>query len=109
MLKIKFWRIENVILMKILEQGDEIVRGCGEFFEGDVVLRSHARPQIYKREIYLQGHSMDYDGKCVSLELNSAEEAKSVLKSYVKTIKAYNTSLGKTESGTDDIETVVAE
>lgn len=27
MLKIKFWRIENVIVMKILEQGDEIVRG----------------------------------------------------------------------------------
>ncbi len=27
MLKIKFWRIENVLLMKVLEQGEEIKRG----------------------------------------------------------------------------------
>ena len=27
MLKIKFWRIENVLLMKVLEQGNEIKRG----------------------------------------------------------------------------------
>lgn len=27
MLKIKFWRVENVLLMKVLEQGDEIKRG----------------------------------------------------------------------------------
>ena len=28
MLKVKFWRIENVVVMKILEQGDEIKRGA---------------------------------------------------------------------------------
>lgn len=27
MLKIKFWRVENVLLMKVLEQGDGIKRG----------------------------------------------------------------------------------
>lgn len=27
MLKIKFWRLENVIVMKILEQGDKIKIG----------------------------------------------------------------------------------
>lgn len=26
MLKIKFWRVENVLLMKVLEQGDGIKR-----------------------------------------------------------------------------------
>ena len=31
MLKIKFWRIENVLLMKVLEQGNEIKRGDFKF------------------------------------------------------------------------------
>ena len=32
MLRVKFWRIENVVLMKVLEQGAEIKRGCEKFF-----------------------------------------------------------------------------
>lgn len=33
MLKVKFWRIENVVLMKVLEQGDEINKGIGCFYQ----------------------------------------------------------------------------
>lgn len=33
MLKVEFKQIENVVLMKVLEQGAEIELGCGCFFE----------------------------------------------------------------------------
>ena len=33
MLEVEFKQIENVVLMKVLEQGDEIKLGCGCFFE----------------------------------------------------------------------------
>ena len=37
MLKIKFWRIENVLLMKVLEQGEEIKRWDFKFCESNVI------------------------------------------------------------------------
>lgn len=33
MLKVKFWRVENVVLMKVIEQGEEIKRNCGEIYK----------------------------------------------------------------------------
>ena len=54
MLKIKFWRIENVILMKILEQGDEIERGNFGFEASNgVKLRSATYPQICTSKLFI--------------------------------------------------------
>lgn len=48
MLKVEFKQIENVVLMKVLEQGDEIELNSGCFFEyGDVKLCSASHPQIF--------------------------------------------------------------
>lgn len=109
MLKIKFWRIENVIVMKILEQGDEIKRGCGEFFKHEGIgIRSGAYPHLYSNEISVYGTDSGCANKYVSISYDNTDRAKEILQKYVDAIKAYNASLGKTESE-DDIETVVAE
>lgn len=111
MLKIKFWRIENVIMMKVLEQGDEIKRGRGIFFQHEgVELRSCAYPCLYTNEILVCGHNQSQDNRCSSLELDNIEKAKSTLRKYIAVIKAYNQKLilSDERSEDDDIEVVVA-
>lgn len=112
MLKIKFWRIENTIVMKILEQGDEIKRGRGSFFQHEgVELRSCAYPCLYTNEILVCGHNQWQDNRCSSLELDNIEKAKSTLRKYIAVIKAYNQKLilSGDNQNEDDIEEVIAE
>ncbi len=111
MLKIKFWRIENVILMKILEQGDEIERGKFEFEASNGVdLGAQIEPQIGNKKIFLRGELINHDTQVVSKYFNTSEEAKERLKSYVEAIKEYNNSLQQPAAeDVEDIETVIAE
>ena len=49
MLKIKFWRIENSIAMKVSNQGEEIKRGDFEFNASNgITIKSNSHPQITK-------------------------------------------------------------
>ena len=108
MLKIKFWRIENVILMKILEQGDEIERGKFEFKASNgVKLRSVTNPQICTSELFIQGEFESFDKNVEICTYNTSEEAKEWLKAYVEAVKEYNNRLQHTTA--EDIETVIAE
>ena len=112
MLKIKFWRIENVVLMKVLEQGDEITRGCGEFFRhGDIVLRSWLKPAMYEDELFVKGNDFAKDEIVTGRYFDTVDEAKQRIKAYVEAVRAYNASLqGESENtADDDIETVIAE
>ena len=111
MLKIKFWRIENVILMKILEQGDEIERGKFEFeASNDVKLCSQLEPEIDDKKIYLRGTNISWDKQVVNSYFGTSEEAKERLKSYVEAVKEYNNSLQQSAAeDVEDIETVIAE
>lgn len=111
MLKIKFWRIENVILMKILEQGDEIERWNFEFKASNGIgLYSRLDPEIADERIYLRGRDISQDTQVVIEYFNTSEEAKERLKSYVEAVKEYNDSLQHTSAeDIEDIETVIAE
>ena len=111
MLKIKFWRIENVILMKILEQGDEIERGRFEFKASNgVKLRSVTYPQICTSELFIQGKFESFDKDVEICTYNTSEEAKACLKSYVEAVKEYNDSLQQPAAeDVEDIETIIAE
>ena len=111
MLKIKFWRIENIILMKILEQGDEIERGKFEFEASNgMSLSSRVKPEIDDTEIFLRGRDISRDARVVSEYFNTSEEAKEQLKAYVEAVKEYNNSLQQpTAKDVEDIETVIAE
>ena len=111
MLKIKFWRIENVILMKILEQGNEIERGEFRFEASNgIVLRSGTEPAIANKTIYLRGKDISEGTQVVGKYFNTSEFAKEQLKAYVEAIKEYNNSLQHpTTEDIEDIETVIAE
>ena len=111
MLKIKFWRIENVILMKILEQGDEIERGKFEFEASNgVKLQSRHNPVMHNKTIYLRGRDISHDAQVISEYFNTSEEAREQLKAYVEAVKEYNNSLEHpTAEDGEDIETVIAE
>lgn len=111
MLKIKFWRIENVILMKILEQGDEIERGNFSFKASNgVSLCSGLVPEIADERIYLRGRDISQDTQVVNKFFDTSEEAKVCLKAYIEAVKEYNDNLQHTTTGcVKDIETIIAE
>lgn len=58
MLKVKFWKTENVVLMKMLEQGNEICRGMGIFYkdkETGLILTSNLYATISRDILYVRG------------------------------------------------------
>lgn len=111
MLKIKFWRIENVILMKILEQGDEIERGKFEFEASNgVEFLSVKNPALSCDTIYLRGRSKELDENVSAFDCVGREGAEAQLKAYAEAVKEYNNSLEHpTAEDVEDIETVIAE
>lgn len=111
MLKIKFWRIENVILMKILEQGDEIERGNFGFEASNGVnFLSAMNPALSHDMIYLRGGSIELDETISTYDCITNEGAKARLKAYVEAVKECNNSLQHTAvEDVEDIETVIAE
>lgn len=94
MLKVEFKQIENVVLMKVLEQGDEIELGCGCFFEcGDVKLCSASHPQIFLYSLYVKGKSERAQDTYASMSFNTPEEAAEYIAKFTECIDAYNDSV----------------
>lgn len=94
MLKVEFKQIENVVLMKVLEQGDEIELGCGCFFEhNDVKLCSVSYPQIYPYSLYVKGKSEHTQDTYASVSFNTPEEAAEHIVKFTECINAYNESV----------------
>ena len=85
MLKIKFWRIENVVLMKVLEQGEEIKRGCGEFFRTDYLgLVSMYNPGILINKLLVRGKDEEDDNMVISWVSKIAKKQNSTSKGQPK-------------------------
>lgn len=112
MLKIKFWRIENVVLMKILEQGDEIRRECGAFYrDGDITLHSKIRPELTTTGMFVRGCYDHADNNVSAKAFDTVEDAKTALSKYIHAISEYNRTHAETAKpkSEDDIETIIAE
>lgn len=110
MLKIKFWRIENVLLMKVLEQGEEIKRGDFKFCASNgIKVMSICSPELTPAFINIRGHAKEYDDNIVPRECINAEEAKAMLARYIEAVREYNSTLPVENKDTDDIEIVIAE
>ena len=93
MLKVEFKQIENVVLMKVLEQGDEIELGCGCFFEyGDIKLCSVSYPQIHPYSLYVKGKSECSQDVYGSISFDTPEEASECIMKFTECIDAYNKS-----------------
>ena len=94
MLKVEFKQIENVVLMKVLEQGNEIELNSGCFFEcGDVKLCSASHPQIFLYSLYVKGKSERAQDTYASMSFNTPEEAAEHIVKFTKCIDAYNESV----------------
>lgn len=94
MLKVEFKQIENVVLMKVLEQGDEIELGCGRFFEHNgIKLLSVDYPQICSSLLYVKGESDDVQDVYGSISFNTPEEASEHIAKFTECIDAYNDSV----------------
>ena len=98
MLKVEFKQIENVVLIKVLEQGDEIKLGCGCFFEhNDVKLCSLSHPQIHPYSLYVKGKSECPQDVYKSISFNTPEEAAEYIVKFTECIDAYNESVKEKE------------
>lgn len=94
MLKVEFKQIENVVLMKVLEQGNEIKLGCGCFFEhNDVKLCSLSYPQIFSHSLYVKGKSECPQDVYGSISFDTPEEASECIMKFTECIDAYNESV----------------
>ena len=111
MLEIKFWRIENSIVMKVLNQGEEIERGNFEFKASNgIVIKSDNRPLIASNHFFVRGANKEFDNMTSADAWFSVETAKKTLKMYIEAIQEYNNSLSlqKSEDIGKDIEVVIA-
>lgn len=107
MLKIKFWRIKNVLLMQVLEQGNEIKRFCAS---NGIEVKSLCRPELIPDIIYVRGCEEEYDDNIAPCEYSNSEEAKEMLARYIEAVREYNSILQKKEAVDDEtIEVVIAE
>lgn len=128
MLKIKFWRIENVVLMKVLEQGDEIKLGDGEFFNCSKafhrspynlcvhLISKYSEPHIFlatPSDIYInvRGPKKEFDDIITMCPFETESKAKDVLSCCVHAVKSYNRTVALLEPVNDKeiIDVVIAE
>lgn len=112
MLKVKFWRIENSIAMKVSNQGEEIKRGDFEFNASNgITIRSSYRPQIAENYLYVRGDDISWDDSVITPDFYNVATSKKQLALYLEAIKEYNEILSSegTDNEENDIEIVVAE
>lgn len=94
MLKVEFKQIENVVLMKVLEQGNEIKLGCGCFFEhNNVKLCSLSYPQIFSHSLYVKGKSECPQDVYGSISFDTPKKASEGIVKFTECIDAYNESV----------------
>ena len=108
MLEIKFTRIENSIVMKVLEQGEEIERGNFSFTaSNDITIKSTNNPQMENNNLFVRGINTTPDAVTSSIDFPSVNFAKIYLKKYIEAIKEYNSLVKpKNEEEMDDCETI---
>ena len=94
MLKLKFYQVENVVLMKVLEQDDVDV-----YFNYDnFILQSIDYPSIDDdNRIYLQGSDEDNNNKMSCYDFGTNEKAKHFINKASLAVKAYNEKYSQKE------------
>ena len=106
MIKVKFWRLGNVLVAKVLEQPEE-TGGVETLTEvDDYYIHSYEQPQISNRTLYLRGKNKKHDDDYCAYAYDNVEEAKEALNGFRKCIEKYNVEhCDKDEE--PEIETVV--
>ena len=110
-IRVKLWRIENVVLMKVLEMPEEL-RGTNLIFTSSntgMGIYSVGRPDLKLNTIFLRGSNKEKDNKIVCYESESDEEALGYYNRVINTIEEFNNK-DKIKSEIDyDIDTYVTD
>lgn len=107
-IRVKLWRIENVVLMKVLEMPEEL-RGNHLIFTSPTTsmeIRSVDEPELTLKDIYINGSNKDEDNKIVCCEYKSDEMALDCYNRIIKTIEEFN---NKNKNYDIDIDTYVTD
>ena len=95
MLKVKFTRIKNVVLMEVLEQSG-IQRGRGVLYstkDSALKLQSITFPELRDFDIFIGGREKDKDNKIASICLSDEEKAKTYVTEATSLVEQFNNSL----------------
>ncbi len=110
-IRIKLWRIENVVLMKVLEMPEKL-RGTDLIFTSPTTsmeIWSVVEPELKLKDIYINGSDKDEDNKIVCCKYKSGEIALDYYNRIIKTIEEFNNK-NKIKSEIDcDIDTYVTD
>lgn len=111
MLEIKFWRFGNSIVMKVLNQGEEIERGNFEFKASNgIVIKSDSCPSMEGKCLFVRGSNKEFDDMTSADSWLSVETAKKALNMYIAAIQEYNSIVSESEDKKEkeeDCETIV--
>lgn len=93
-LKIKIWNIENIVIMRVLDQ-DESLRGKGFIYEAKngITIASDNSPCIYETAIFINGDDKDFDNKLDGLSFKITQEAKEYIEKVKEAVAEYNSSI----------------
>lgn len=89
MLKLKFYQIENIVLMKVLEQSEKGFNYCGE---NGFTLRSSIVPDINIAEkiIYLRGTCEERDSLLTAVDFSTPKAALDFIAKAQELVAEYN-------------------
>lgn len=107
-LKLKLWRINNVVVMQVLQQDDRM-RGLGTLWEDKETglnIRSTNKPRLCDNDIYIGGSWGDKDELCAGTTFYDEDNAQKFIDRIIKTVKNCNESFRDGEDE-EDISTVV--
>jgi hypothetical protein len=110
-LKLKLWQIENIVLIKVIEQ-DESLRDVGTFYENnDMSIISEVEPQLEYKELYIRGNDKANDNIIVKIDFDTTDETKDYINKVLKVVKEYNQSLDgiKPDNTSNDVSVYIAE
>ena len=112
MLKVKFWRIGNVVCMKVLEQPEELRLGNGKLvcFLNGFSIFSDEFPDINDADsLYIRGSSKKWDYTVVCYDFNEGDQAKEYIERALDAINELNKKYSPAQDTSDDkIEIIVS-
>lgn len=104
-IRVKLWRIENVVLMKVLEMPEEL-RGTKSFYSSPVTnmtLWSEDKPDLLSNIVSLMGDDTNFDNIITYYDCKSNEDALVYYNRVVKTIEEFNNKNKKKAKIDDNI------
>lgn len=111
MLKLRLYRIDEIIIIKILEQSEDLRRHVCLYIDADIEVKSADHPDLIKSDgkytLYLRGTDKTYDKRTIGYRCNNIEEAQELIKIIQRAVSEINIEYKKDSD--DYIESYIIE